>query len=235
MLNVTNLSHNFGPYWALKNCSFSLKKGEFLFLTGSSGAGKTTLLRLLYASLPVMRGNVNVAGYNLKSLPPRQIPNLRRQVSVVFQDFKILPYRTVFQNVAMALEVRGFNKVHIERRVRAVVRGLGLEPRINMLCGELSGGEQQRVAVARSVVVNPKILLADEPTGNLDEELAARMMGIFKQFHMHGTTVVVATHNNDLVRMHPEARQLRLEHGKIAAANWRGADIFSDSIAEEHF
>ncbi|OBQ46316.1 cell division ATP-binding protein FtsE [Halodesulfovibrio spirochaetisodalis] len=234
MLNVTNLSHNFGSYWALKNCSFSLKKGEFLLLTGSSGAGKTTLLRLLYASLPVMRGKVNVAGYDLKNLPARQIPNLRRSVSVVFQDFKILPYRTVYQNVAMALEVRGLNQIHIDRRVRAVVRGLGLEPRINTLCGELSGGEQQRVAVARSVVVNPKILLADEPTGNLDEELAARMMGIFKQFHMHGTTVVLATHSSELVRMHPEARQLRLEHGKIVAANWRGAQIFSEKIKEVH-
>ncbi|MCG8532409.1 MAG: cell division ATP-binding protein FtsE [Desulfovibrionales bacterium] len=232
MLTVTNLSHNFGSYWALKNCSFSLKKGEFLFLTGSSGAGKTSLLRLLYASLPVMRGNVNVAGYDLKDLPARQIPNLRREVSVVFQDFKILPYRTVFENVAMALEVRGLNRVHIERRVRAVVRGLGLEPRINMLCGELSGGEQQRVAVARSIVVNPKILLADEPTGNLDEELAARMMGIFKQFHKHGTTVVLATHSSDLVRMHPRARQLRLENGKIVGANWSGAKLFSEAAEE---
>ena len=232
MLTVKNLSHNFGSHWALKNCSFSLDKGEFLFLTGSSGAGKTTLLRLLYASLPVMRGSITVAGYDLKKIPARQVPNLRRQVSVVFQDFKILPYRTVYQNVAMALEVRGLQQIHIDRRVRAVTRGLGLEARLFTLCGELSGGEQQRVAMARSVVVNPQILLADEPTGNLDEELAARMMKIFRQFNMHGTTVVLATHSHELVRMHPDARQLRLEEGKIVAANWRGATIFKGAGEE---
>lgn len=176
-----------------------------------------------------MRGNVNVAGYNLKNLPTSKVSNLRRQVSVVFQDFKILPYRTVFENVAMALEVRGISKVHIDRRVRAVLRGLGLENRINVLCGELSGGEQQRVAVARSIVVNPQILLADEPTGNLDDDLAVRMMEIFKQFHRHGTTVVLATHSHELVRMHSQARQLRLEQGKIVAANWRGAQVFSET------
>ncbi len=225
MLTVQHLSHNFGTHWALKNCSFSLEKGDFLFLSGPSGAGKTTLLRLLYASLPVQRGNVEMAGFNLRSLSRRQIPLLRRQVSVVFQDFKILPHRTVYQNVALALEVRCLPPRHIDRRVRAVVRGLGLEKRIDLPCGELSGGEQQRVAVARSIVVNPQVLLADEPTGNLDPELSVRMMEIFKQFHTYGTTVVLATHSHDLIARHPSAKLLRLEDGRITAANWPGAMV----------
>lgn len=225
MLKVQHLSHNFGTHWALKNCSFQLEKGDFLFLSGPSGAGKTTLLRLLYASLPVQRGVVEVAGFDLKKLRSGQVPLLRRQVSVVFQDFKILPHRTVYDNVAIALEVRCLPPQHIDRRVRAVVRGLGLENRIGLLCGELSGGEQQRVAVARSIVVNPQILLADEPTGNLDPELSRRMMDIFKQFHTYGTTVVLATHSPELIAQHPKARLLRLDDGKITAANWPGAVI----------
>ncbi|GFM38613.1 cell division ATP-binding protein FtsE [Desulfovibrio psychrotolerans] len=225
MLKVHHLSHNFGSHWALKNCSFELEKGDFLFLSGPSGAGKTTLLRLLYASLPVQRGSVEVAGFNLNKLKPRQVPLLRRQVSVVFQDFKILPHRSVYQNIAIALEVRCLPAQHIDRRVRAVVRGLGLENRIDTPCGELSGGEQQRVAVARSIVVNPQILLADEPTGNLDPELSMRMMDIFKQFHSYGTTVVLATHSRDLLARHPKAKLLRLDDGKITEANWPGAII----------
>lgn len=225
MLKVQHLSHNFGSHWALKNCSFQLDKGDFLFLSGPSGAGKTTLLRLLYASLPVQSGNVEVAGFNLNRLKNRQIPLLRRQVSVVFQDFKILPHRTVYDNVAIALEVRCLPPLHIDRRVKAVVRGLGLENRIGVLCSELSGGEQQRVAVARSIVVNPQILLADEPTGNLDPELSLRMMDIFKQFHTYGTTVVLATHSPELIAQHPKAKLLRLDDGQITEANWPGAAL----------
>ena len=126
MVNVERLSHNFGPHWALKDISFTLGKGDFLFLTGHSGAGKSTLLKLLYGALPVLRGRVSVAGMPLNTLKKRHIPKLRRKVGVVFQDFKILPNRTVFDNVAMALEVRGMPRAHLERRVRAVVRALGL-------------------------------------------------------------------------------------------------------------
>jgi cell division transport system ATP-binding protein len=154
-------------------------------------------------------------------------------VSVVFQDFKILPRRSVYDNIAIALEVRCLQRVHIDRRVRAVARGLGLENRLAAPCGELSGGEQQRVAVARAVVVNPQILLADEPTGNLDPELALRMLDIFRQFHSYGTTVIVATHNRELVERHPGARVLRLDEGKITYANWTGAEIFEGSEAED--
>ncbi len=195
-------------------------------MSGPSGAGKTTLLKLLYAALPVQRGQIELAGFNLNTLDYSTIPLLRRQVSVVFQDFKILPDRTVYENVALPLEVRGLPRHTIERRVRAVCRGLGLESRMNIACGSLSGGEQQRVAVSRAVVVNPQVLLADEPTGNLDPDLSHRLMDLFMQFHAHGTTVILATHSRDIAARNPSAKMMRLEDGMITWANWHDAVIF---------
>lgn len=226
MIDVRHLSHNFGSHWALKDCSFHLNRGEFLFLSGPSGAGKSTMLNLLFASLPVQRGEAVVAGFNLNKITGHQVPLLRRQVSVVFQDFKILHNKTVYENVVLPLQVRGMSRTHADRRVKAVVRALGLERRINVHCGQLSGGEQQRVAVARAFVVNPKVLLADEPTGNLDHDLSFRLMDMFKQFQAYGTTMIVATHSRELLLRHPEARVLRLEDGQITWANWPGAQIF---------
>jgi cell division transport system ATP-binding protein len=226
MINVRHLSHTFGVNWVLKDINFTLDEGDFVFLSGPSGAGKTTLLRLLYAALPIQRGEASVAGLNLKKLSPSSVPLLRRQVGVVFQDFKILPLRMVKENIALPLEVRGLARQHIERRVRAVARALGLESRLKMRCGELSGGEQQRVAIARAFVVNPKVLLADEPTGNLDPELSLRLMELFKQFQAYGATVIFATHSTELMRRHPGAHIMRLEEGMITKANWPGAKIF---------
>lgn len=226
MIEVRHLSHSFGPYWALKDCTFSLETGDFVFLSGPSGAGKTTLLRLLYAGLPLQRGEAHVAGMSLKKLSPAKVPLLRRQVGVVFQDFKILPERSVQQNIALPLEVRGLAPQHIERRVRAVSRALGLDGRLKLCCGDLSGGEQQRVAIARAFVVNPKVLLADEPTGNLDPELSYRLMELFKQFQAYGATVLFATHSTELMRRHPGAYVMRIEGGMITEANWPGARVF---------
>ncbi len=229
MLVIRHLSHNFGRHWTLKNISFSLNKGDFLFLSGPSGAGKTTLLKLLYAALPVQRGQVQLAGFNLNALDYATVPMLRRQVSVVFQDFKILPDHNVYENVALPLEVRGLPRAAIDRRVHAVCRGLGLENRIFTACGSLSGGEQQRVAVARAVVVNPQVLLADEPTGNLDPDLSQRLMDLFMQFHAHGTTVILATHSREIAARNPSAKMLRLENGMITWANWPEAVTFKDA------
>lgn len=223
MIKVAHLSYSFGPLWALKDVTFALAKGEFLFLSGPSGAGKTTLLRTLYGALPLQRGEGRIAGYTLGKLSSKQIQLLRRDVSVVFQDFKILPDRTVWANIALALEVRGLGRVHIERRVKAVAKALGLDGRLHTLCGEISGGEQQRVAVARSFVVNPRVLLADEPTGNLDPDLSLRLMDLFMQFQAYGTTIIFATHSHELLRRHPTARLLRLEDGMVTYANWPGA------------
>jgi cell division transport system ATP-binding protein len=232
MVNVERLSYNFGSYWALKDISFTLGKGEFLFLTGHSGAGKTTLLRLLYGALPVNRGRASVAGFQLNNLKKREIPRLRRKVGVVFQDFKILPERTVFDNVAMALEVRGMPRTHLERRVRAIIRALGLETRSYSLCERLSGGEQQRVAIARSMVANPELILADEPTGNLDVDLTLHLMEIFKQFHTYGTSVIMATHSTEVLDCVPGARILHLEDGRIAE-NGGSGDGFDPENGEE--
>ncbi|RQD66853.1 MAG: ATP-binding cassette domain-containing protein [Desulfonatronovibrio sp. MSAO_Bac4] len=220
MINVRYLSHSFGRYWALKNITFSLEKGDFLFLTGPSGAGKTTLMRLLHGSLPLQRGAAAIAGFDLKNLAPRKRYLLRRQVAIVFQDFKILPDRSVWDNVALPLIVRGMVKNQVQKRVRAVLRGLSLDRKSWCLCREISGGEQQRVAVARAVVVNPKVLLADEPTGNLDKKLSVQLMEVFRQFHVHGTTVVFATHNEELIRSQSGAKVLALKDGSIAGANW---------------
>ena len=210
----------------MKDCTFSLEKGDFVFLSGPSGAGKTTLLRILYAALPIQRGEVEVAGMSLKQLSPAKTPLLRRQVGVVFQDFKILPLRTVQQNIALPLEIRGLAPQQIERRVRAVARALGLDGRLHCKCAELSGGEQQRVAIARAFVVNPKVLLADEPTGNLDLELSLRLMELFKQFQAYGATVIFATHSTELMQRHPGAYVMRLEQGMITEASWPGARVF---------
>ncbi|MDR3175030.1 MAG: ATP-binding cassette domain-containing protein [Desulfovibrio sp.] len=225
MIQVRHLSHSFGRHQALRDVSFSLGKGEFVFLSGPSGAGKTTLLRILHAALPVQRGEAIVADFNLGRLPSASVPLLRRQVGVVFQDFKILPLRTVEENVALPLELRGLSDAHIERRVRAVCMALGLEDRVKLKCRDISGGEQQRVAIARALVTNPKVLLADEPTGNLDPALSLRLMELFKQFQTYGATVLFATHSRELMGHYPEAYVMHLEDGRITAANWPGAGV----------
>ncbi len=220
MIRIRHLSHSFGRFWALKNITLSLDKGDFLFLTGPSGAGKTTLMRILHGSIPVQRGKAEIAGFDLTSTSSRRLYLLRRQVAIVFQDFRILPDRSVWENVALPLVVRGMVKAQIQKRVRAVLRGLSLDKKTWSLCREISGGEQQRVAVARAVVVNPKVLLADEPTGNLDKKLSLQLLEVFRQFHIHGTTIVFATHNEELIRSQPKAKILSLKEGDIVNANW---------------
>jgi cell division transport system ATP-binding protein len=215
VIDVKHLSYSFAHQWALKNVSLHVNPGEFTFVTGPSGAGKTTLLRILHGALDVHRGEVTVAGFDLRRLSKRKLPLLRRKVSVVFQDFKVLLDRTVAENVACPLEVVGMERSKIRKRVNAVVRGLGLEKKSALKCAALSGGEQQRVAIARAIVVNPQILLADEPTGNLDESLSMRLMEVFKQFNIHGSTVVIATHNKQILQTKPEARFIHLLDGQL--------------------
>uniref|UniRef100_UPI0006D0E4B2 cell division ATP-binding protein FtsE n=1 Tax=Salidesulfovibrio brasiliensis TaxID=221711 RepID=UPI0006D0E4B2 len=217
MVELTRVSHTFGSQWALKDISFKLGKGEFMFLTGHSGAGKSTLLKLLYGALPLKRGKARVCGFELNKLRRGRLPLLRRRVGVVFQDFKVLPRRSVFDNVAMSLEVRGMQRTHLERRVRAIIRAMGLEAKSYTPCEFLSGGEQQRVAIARSMVAGPELILADEPTGNLDVDLTMHLMDIFKQFHNYGTSVIMATHSREVLDCVPNARTLHLERGRIVA------------------
>ena len=215
MVHLDNLSCTLGGSQALKNVSLHVERGEFVFLTGPSGAGKTTLLRVLYGDLKPTSGSATVAGIDLTRLRASGLPALRRKVGVVFQDFKVLGERTVFENIAIALEVRGVPSASIDRRVRAVIRALDLEERSYAPCRELSGGEQQRVAIARSMVVNPELILADEPTGNLDTDLSRHLIELFKQFNTYGTTIIMATHNREVLSWAPEARQAHLVHGQL--------------------
>ena len=184
---------------ALNGINLRIEKGEFVFLTGPSGAGKTTLLRLLYGALTPTRGQVLIDGQNVSHMDASQIPLLRRCVGVVFQDFKLLPNRTVFENVSITLEVLGWGRADIGKKVMHVLKQMGMEGKINLTPQRLSGGEQQRVALARALVNEPKILVADEPTGNLDDANKNQILNIFKEANVRGTTVVVATHDRRLI------------------------------------
>jgi cell division transport system ATP-binding protein len=184
---------------ALNGITLRIEKGDFVFLTGPSGAGKTTLLRLLYGALTPTRGQVLIDGQNVSRMAASQIPILRRSVGVVFQDFKLLQNRTVFENVAITLEVLGWGRADIGKKVMHVLKQMGMEGKINLTPQRLSGGEQQRVALARALVNEPKILVADEPTGNLDDANKNQILTIFKEANVRGTTVVVATHDRRLI------------------------------------
>lgn len=201
---------------ALQNICFNIAKGEFVFLTGPSGAGKTSLLRLVYGALTPSRGQVLIDGQNISRLTSSQLPFLRRSIGVVFQDFKLLQNRTVFENVAITLEVQGGgSKADISKRVMHILRQMGMESKISLTPQRLSGGEQQRVALARALVNEPKILLADEPTGSLDDANKMQIMNIFKEANVRGTTVVVATHDRRLIE-HAHYRTIRLQNGELA-------------------
>jgi cell division transport system ATP-binding protein len=199
---------------ALNGVTLKIPRGDFVFLTGVSGAGKSTLLKLLYAALIPSRGQVVIDGQNVTMLTRAQIPYLRRNIGVVFQDFKLLPNRTVFENVAITLEVLGLNKKDIGKKVFHILKQLGLEHKLNSTPVRLSGGEQQRVALARALVNDPKILLADEPTGNLDADNKEQILTIFKDANIRGTTVVVATHDRRLIET-CRKRMVVLEKGQI--------------------
>ena len=198
----------------LHDVSMMIGRGEFVFLTGPSGAGKTTLLRLLFGAERPSTGQVLVAGRNLARLGRGPIAELRRQVGVIFQDFKLLPERSVFDNVAVTLEIAGASRREIRARVWSILKRLGLGHRLDHRPRALSGGEQQRVAIARALVNDPPLLLADEPTGNLDPDLALDIMDIIADAHARGTTVMVATHDPHLLERYRH-RQLVLERGKL--------------------
>jgi cell division transport system ATP-binding protein len=200
--------------YALRDLTLQVNKGEFIFLTGPSGAGKSTLLRLLLRRDVPNEGRLIVGGRNLAELSPRQVQAYRRSLGFVFQDFKLLPNKTVLENVALVPRVLGMPPAQQQRRTFQVLKWVGLQHRMNAYPLELSGGEQQRVSIARAIVNDPVIILADEPTGNLDPDLSLEIMNLFREINARGTTVVVATHDRELIRR-VGRRAITLSHGEI--------------------
>ena len=216
MIETSHLSKMYGRgIYALRDVSLVVEKGEFVFLTGPSGAGKSTLLRLLLRQELATEGSVKVAGRDLAKLSPSQAQSYRRAVGFVFQDFKLIPSKTVLDNVGLVPRVLGATSVQQQRRTFQVLKWLGLQHRMNAYPLELSGGEQQRVAIARALVNEPALILADEPTGNLDPDLSLEIMNLFRDINSRGTTVLVATHNRELMR-HVGRRAITLDHGHLA-------------------
>ena len=218
MIRIFHLTKTYegGTSVALRDVSLEVARGEFVFITGPSGAGKTTLLRLLLRQEIPSGGQVLVDGRNVGALPDSKVPELRRTMGTVFQDFKLIQRKSALENVAYVLNVAGIPRVEQKRRAYMALKGVGLHHRLNMLPAALSGGEQQRVAIARAVVNEPELLLADEPTGNLDPDLALEIMRLFREINSRGTTVVVATHDRELVRR-MQRRAIMIDRGRVVA------------------
>ncbi|HEX2190962.1 MAG TPA: cell division ATP-binding protein FtsE [Longimicrobiaceae bacterium] len=200
---------------ALNDVTFHLRKGEFAFLTGHSGAGKSTILRLLLMAERPTSGEVRVSGFSSTNIRPREVPKLRRKLGVVFQDFRLLRDRTAEENVAFALEVTGTRRSAIAPRVNRLLAQVGLAAKARAHPDQLSGGERQRVAIARALANDPVVLLADEPTGNLDAWSARGVFDLFREINAMGMTVLMATHDLELVRAHPEYRTIELSRGEV--------------------
>ena len=209
---VTKSYH--GDVTAVHEVDLEVGRGEFVFITGPSGAGKTTLLRLMLRQELPTRGQILVDGRNVGELPASKVPDLRRRIGVVFQDFKLIRRKTVLENVAYVLNVSGVPRSEQRHRAYDALRSVGLNHRLGTLPAVLSGGEQQRVAIARAVVNQPALLLADEPTGNLDPDLALEIMRLFREINARGTTIVVATHDREMIRR-MQRRTLVLQHGRV--------------------
>lgn len=215
MLEVKNISKRYGKIIALHEISFSVADGEFVFLTGHSGAGKTTLLRLLLRQLLPDTGEILLDGMDITKVKQKDIHKIRQQMGIVFQDFKVLSERTVRENVEVALAVINLPKSEWKARVNHVLELVGLAERAELFPSQLSGGELQRVSMARALVVNPKIILADEPTGNLDWETAEKIMTLFEHVNKEGKTVIMATHNRSIIDK-MKKRVIELKEGKVS-------------------
>ena len=188
-----HVHHNYGTHKALVDITLDISKNDFVFITGPSGAGKTTLLKLLYLAEPVSEGQILIDGMNLSRVPRRRIPFLRRKFGIIFQDYKLIAGRTVFDNVALVLEAAGKKRRLIQKKVRSVLRLVGMEDQQNTFPPSLSGGEQQRVAVARAIIGDPKIILGDEPTESLDGDSATMIMDLLNDVHIRGASVIIVT------------------------------------------
>ncbi|MCF8563839.1 cell division ATP-binding protein FtsE [Alicyclobacillus tolerans] len=212
---------------ALNGITIKIDKGEFVYVVGPSGAGKSTFIKLIYREEKPNKGHIFVNGFNIERLKERKVPYLRRSMGVVFQDFKLLPRLTVGENVAYALEVIGTNQRVIRKRVKDVLEWVGLEDKTQLLPSHLSGGEQQRIAIARALVNNPTVIIADEPTGNLDPETSWGIMRLFQRINDRGTTIVMATHNKEIVNT-LRRRVVAIEAGQIVRDEVKGTYGYDD-------
>lgn len=218
---MIELSHTYkvypGPVHALRDINLKIGKGEFVFLTGPSGAGKTTLFRLMSAYDRASSGSLHILGYDLGSIKGDQTAYFRRHIGVVYQDFRLLKTKTIFDNVALPLRIRGEREKYIEARVQEMLKHVGLEDKFDAYPTQLSGGEQQRVAVARALIHKPSLLIADEPTGNLDAHRAEEIVNLLEKVNAQGTTVVIATHDADMVKRH-HRRVIEIQNGQVVAS-----------------
>lgn len=214
MIKFTNVSFSFPSHPVIENATFEIRPGDFVFLVGQTGSGKSTLLRLMYMDLRPTKGSVVVGKHHSSHAQPGDLPHLRRTLGIVFQDFRLMEDRNVFDNVAFTLHVTGVKGSEIKKSVLHVLADVGLSHKRNKLPFELSGGEQQRVVIARALVNSPQFLLADEPTGNLDPATSREILRLLKDINTGGTAVVMATHNYELVRRMNE-RILQIKNGKV--------------------
>ncbi len=214
MILFDSVSKKFGPNFALEDISLEVKSGEFVFIVGPSGAGKSTLLRVLTKEVQPSSGKVMVGGIDITKMKDKDVPNLRRKVGVVFQDFKLLDERTVFENVALTLEVLGKKEEEIAKLVEHILKLVEIWDKRNLFPRQLSGGEAQRTAIARAVVGKPDVLLADEPTGDLDPKTAWGVIQLLNEINSWGTTIMMATHNQEVVNT-LKRRVIALKNGKV--------------------
>ncbi len=214
MIDFYNVSHQYSRGAGVYDLNFSIGKGEFVCVVGPSGAGKSTVLKLIYMDEIPTTGKVVVNNYDSSMIERNSIPFLRRRVGMIFQDFQLLEDRNVFENIALALEVMHFRKKEIKRRVLEALNSVGLGHRSQYYPQELSGGEQQRVSIARAIIKDPIVLLADEPTGNLDPVVANEILTLLRRINEKGTAVVMATHNYELIKGKP-FRRIQIEHGQM--------------------
>ncbi len=226
MIELMNISVAFEGQQVLDKIDFGMKRGEFVYLVGQTGAGKSSLMRLLYMDLMPNNGRVRVAGYDSKTITGKQIPFLRRRLGVIFQDFKLLEDRSVYENVAFALYVTNTRRSDIKKKVLHALSDVGLSHKRNQMPSELSGGEQQRVVIARAIVNEPVMVLADEPTGNLDPVVSSEIMELLRKINMRGTSILMSTHNYELVKKYP-ARIVQLVDGKLSEVEIKSKKNFS--------
>lgn len=212
---------------AIRGINLKVKPNEFVYVVGPSGAGKSTFMKMIYREERPTRGQIFVNGFNLEKLKPRKIPYLRRNIGVIFQDFRLLPKLTVYENIAFAMEVIEAPKKLIKKRTMEVLELVGLKSKADSLPGQLSGGEQQRVAIARAIVNNPAVIIADEPTGNLDPETSWEIMKLLEEINYRGATIIMATHNREIVNT-MRRRVIAIEKGQIVRDEIRGDYGYED-------